>query len=129
MIPFTWQLQGTFLSIFNEDTELGKKYVFDIQKTCREVHDHARRYLHKNGIMPAGPAAATAAAAAAATNGDDDEDQSEDSMDPALERRIQAEVTKQLAEVVCCKICMDNTIDAMFTSCGHVVSCLECAQK
>ena len=41
-------LQGTIVSIFNEDTSLGKKYVFDIRRTCREVYDNARRALYQN---------------------------------------------------------------------------------
>lgn len=36
------------MSIFNEDTSLGKKYVFDIRRTCREVYDNARRALYQN---------------------------------------------------------------------------------
>lgn len=107
-------LQGTFLSIFNEDTELGKKYVFDIQRTCREVHDHARRFLYNNGIQPAGPITI---------------DQSDVAADDGADMRIQSEVNKQITEMVCCRICMDNTIDALFASCGHVVSCLDCAKK
>lgn len=41
--------QGTIVSIFNEDTSLGKKYVFDIRRTCREVYDNARRALYLSG--------------------------------------------------------------------------------
>lgn len=40
---FTRDLKGTIASMFMENTELGKRYVFDIQHTCREVHDQARR--------------------------------------------------------------------------------------
>lgn len=29
----------------------GKKYVFDIQRTCREVYDNARRILYQNGTV------------------------------------------------------------------------------
>ncbi|XP_037947980.1 E3 ubiquitin-protein ligase MYLIP-A [Teleopsis dalmanni] len=47
---FTRDLKGTIASMFKEDTELGKRYVFDIQHTCREVHDQARRILHDRGI-------------------------------------------------------------------------------
>ena len=39
-------LQGTIISMFNEDSSLGKKYVFDIRRTCREVYDNARRALY-----------------------------------------------------------------------------------
>lgn len=107
--------QGTFLSIFNEDTELGKKYVFDIQRTCREVIDHARRVLHRNGIPCAGLGSKAVLV--------EKESQVERS------QQIQEEVNKQIAEVVTCKICMDNNINALFASCGHVLSCMQCAAK
>lgn len=40
-------LQGTIVSIFNEASPLGKQYVFDIRRTCREVHDNARRAMYQ----------------------------------------------------------------------------------
>lgn len=43
-------LKGTIASIFNEDSTLGKKYVFDIRKTCREVYDNARRALYQGAV-------------------------------------------------------------------------------
>lgn len=49
--------QGTIVSIFNEDTSLGKKYVFDIRRTCREVYDNARRALYLSGEALTTPAA------------------------------------------------------------------------
>ncbi|XP_039299324.1 E3 ubiquitin-protein ligase MYLIP [Nilaparvata lugens] len=45
---FIRDLKGTIVSIFNESTPLGKKYVFDIRRTCREVHDNARRALYQD---------------------------------------------------------------------------------
>lgn len=48
---FIRDLKGTIVSIFNEDSTLGKKYVFDIRRTCREVYDNARRALYQNGLQ------------------------------------------------------------------------------
>lgn len=49
---FIRDLKGTIVSIFNEDSSLGKKYVFDIRRTCREVYDNARRALYmENKIL------------------------------------------------------------------------------
>lgn len=48
---FIRDLKGTIVSIFNEDSTLGKKYVFDIRRTCREVYDNARRVLYQNGLQ------------------------------------------------------------------------------
>ncbi|XP_071447712.1 E3 ubiquitin-protein ligase MYLIP [Hetaerina americana] len=49
---FVRDLKGTIASIFNEDTSLGKKYVFDIRRTCREVYDNARRALYQSKSNP-----------------------------------------------------------------------------
>lgn len=67
---FVRDLKGTIASFFNENTDLGiplsrkfcsmstnkrmlsragKKYIFDIQRTCREVYDNARRILYQAG--------------------------------------------------------------------------------
>lgn len=48
---FIRDLKGTIVSIFNEDSSLGKKYVFDIRRTCREVYDNARRALYQEHRM------------------------------------------------------------------------------
>lgn len=42
---FIRDLKGTIISIFNEESTLGKKYVFDIRRTYTEVYDNARRAL------------------------------------------------------------------------------------
>lgn len=44
---FIRDLKGTIVSLFNENTALGKNYVFDIRKTCREVYDYTRRVLYQ----------------------------------------------------------------------------------
>lgn len=44
---FIRDLKGTIASLFNENTALGKNYVFDIQRTCREVYDHTRRVMYQ----------------------------------------------------------------------------------
>lgn len=95
--------------------------MFDIQRTCREVHDHARRFLHNNGILPAGPAI---------NLNDQRRVMREGIADPeGDDELIQTEVEKRIDEMVCCKICMDKTIDSLFATCGHVVSCMDCAKK
>lgn len=48
---FIRDLKGTIVSIFNEDSTWGKKYVFDIRRTCREVYDNARRALYQENVM------------------------------------------------------------------------------
>lgn len=54
------------------------------------------------------------------SNGRDPKDQ--------IEGNVQKLLDDKIAEMVTCKICMDNRIDALFASCGHV-SCMNCASQ
>lgn len=49
---FIRDLKGTIVSLFNENSPLGKNYVFDIRRTCREVYDHTRRILYHMDQQP-----------------------------------------------------------------------------
>lgn len=115
---FIRDLKGTIASMFNEDTELGKRYVFDIQRTCREVHDTARRVLHSRGIEIR--SYKNQLSPADQVEGFDVEDQ-----EKAIERAVAGRIT----EAWTCKICMDNVINTMFSPCGHVMCCKTCADK
>uniref|UniRef100_A0A1B0GMP8 RING-type domain-containing protein n=1 Tax=Phlebotomus papatasi TaxID=29031 RepID=A0A1B0GMP8_PHLPP len=122
---------GTIVSMFNEDTELGKRYVFDIQRTCREVYDNARRVLHAQGIDIKCP--------------DEDSESQQDDLESRLKavatdvnavlaeqeaRRGQMEkmVSDRISEAFTCRVCMDKSIDTMFAPCGHVACCRACAE-
>lgn len=96
--------------MFNVYTKLGKLYVFDIQRTYREVYDHARRVLHVN----VGECCGTP------VNGN--------STDDAL-HKMEKEVAERISEALTCRICMDREINTSFTPCGHITSCQSCAEK
>lgn len=119
--------------MFNMYTKLGKLYVFDIQRTYREVYDHARRVLHARGIDMA-PAAAVSTGAldlepsttflpgelfAASTSANSDE----------ILHKMEKEVADRITEAITCRICMDREIDTSFSPCGHITSCSICAEK
>lgn len=88
--------------MFNEDTELGKKYVFDIRLTFRELYDNSRRILHSRGIgISANP-----------------EKSGQTSNKPENKRMD-----------LTCSICMDQKIDMLFLPCAHLSCCRICAQK
>ncbi|XP_050437012.1 E3 ubiquitin-protein ligase MYLIP-like [Adelges cooleyi] len=106
-------LKGTIISIFNEDSPLGKKYVFDIQRTCREVHDNARRALYDQQNK-ATPTSSTVALSAP----EPEPSKSQDSYRLA-----------KLIDALTCRICMDATIDHVFFPCGHVIACGTCAKR
>lgn len=96
-------LKGTIASIFNESTPLGKKYVFDLRLTCREVHDNARRALYTP------------------VEGNSSQSQSKKPNDN--------ETLKRLLRATTCAVCMDQQMDTVFFPCGHVVCCAVCAEK
>lgn len=139
---FTRDLKGTIASMFKEDTELGKRYVFDIQHTCREVHDQARRKLHERGFDVAAMAAI------------DDGSSCEPGLDvdgggggcvgagsmagkidlairekEAREAAIERCVDNRIHEAMQCKICMDRAINTVFNPCCHVIACAQCAAR
>jgi len=113
---FVRDLKGTIASFFNENTDLGKKYVFDIQRTCREVYDNARRTLYQTG---------------------------EDSQQNISARKLESTETacsdsscetvreslNRIQEALLCRICMDNEIEVVFCPCGHTVACTSCANR
>ncbi|CRK97313.1 CLUMA_CG010707, isoform A [Clunio marinus] len=102
---FIRDLKGTIISMFNEDTQLGKKYVFDIRLTFRELYDNSRRILHARGVdllsKPNYP------------------EESVNTTHEAESKRID----------LTCSICMDNKIDTLFLPCAHLSCCRSCAQK
>ncbi|BET02216.1 FERM central domain [Nesidiocoris tenuis] len=108
-------LKGTIASIFNESTPLGKKYVFDIRRTCREVHDDARRALYTTHGANCIGAACTDVGPSCANS---------ESAGVAAEKLLNS-----VRELFTCRVCMDKEIDAVFFPCAHVVCCSGCCSK
>lgn len=102
-----FKYQGTIISMFNEDSELGKKYVFDIRLTFRELYDNSRRILHARGID---------VVAAPAQHHQEDRDLSSNDSDA---KRID----------LTCTICMDNNVEVLFLPCAHLSCCRSCGKK
>lgn len=117
--------------MFNVYTKLGRLYVFDIQRTYREVYDHARRVLHAKGIDVSNALKAA------------DENDPIDTLPTELNNggetsttasnealhKMEKEVAERISEAITCRICMDREIDTSFTPCGHITSCNSCAEK
>lgn len=112
-IIYIFFFQGTIISIFNEDSPLGKKYVFDIQRTCREVHDNARRALYEKQNK------VTASTSTVILN----------SPEPETTSSQDSYKLAKLIDALTCRICMDATIDHVFFPCGHVIACGTCAKR
>ena len=110
---FTRDLKETLISFFGDDVS-EKKYIFDVQRTSKEVYDHCRRVLFKRGCDPIqnNPA----------RNQLEDRPQTSD----AQVAQLKEQLTK-MEDSFKCKICMDAQINTVFCPCGHMVSCSVCA--
>ncbi|XP_013100579.2 E3 ubiquitin-protein ligase MYLIP [Stomoxys calcitrans] len=147
---FTRDLKGTIASMFKEDTELGKKYIFDIRQTSREVIEEARRILHKRGIVTSMQVREDSEANASEEHdlnslglGEVSEDNNDScsatimasKLDRMLREKAEREaaiercVVTRISEAMTCKICMDNAINSMFNPCGHIMACDQCASR
>ncbi|XP_017770570.1 PREDICTED: E3 ubiquitin-protein ligase MYLIP [Nicrophorus vespilloides] len=107
---FIRDLKGTIVSIFNEDSSLGKKYVFDIRRTCREVYDNARRALYQEDQL----LSQNIHDLANRCDGENCED---------------SQKLARLLDALTCNICMDCQIDTAFLPCFHMLACSTCASK
>nr|CAH0109333.1 unnamed protein product [Daphnia galeata] len=95
-----------------------KKYIFDIQRTCREVYDNARRILYQAGDtqIPA-PSSPSLSFPTGLTSCSD------------VSCKTTREQLSRLQEALLCRICMDDDISAVFCPCGHAVACSSCAKR
>lgn len=121
--------------MFNVDTKLGRFYVFDIQRTYREVYDHARRVLHAKG-MDVSMAPKLNDRHMGANDIADDDDDVHDKYNSAdndkasdIRHKMEKEIAERISEAITCRICMDRVINTSFTPCGHIASCYSCAEK
>lgn len=106
---FIRDLKGTIASIFNDSTTLGRRYVFDIRRTCREVHDGARRAAHQRAVQQHEPRARRRSS--------------------GTEHKESRTRSRSGGAALACRVCMDNAMDALFLPCRHVVCCGECAPR
>lgn len=130
MMQYSRDLKGHLASLFlNENINLGKKYVFDIKRTSKEVYDHARRALYNAGVVdlvsrsdhspPNSPLKS-----------------SESSMNCASceglscqQTRALQEKLRKLKEAMLCMVCCEEEINSAFCPCGHTVCCEGCAAQ
>ncbi|KAI4891209.1 hypothetical protein NFI96_033045 [Prochilodus magdalenae] len=119
MMQYNRDFKGHLASLFlNESADLGKKYIFDIQRTSKEVYDRARRTLFSTGLKRdtqnpcLSPLKQTAV-------GDEEE-----AVYEACREKLQ-----RLQEALTCALCCEAEVDAAFCPCGHVVCCCNCAAQ
>ncbi|KAK6178475.1 hypothetical protein SNE40_013261 [Patella caerulea] len=120
---FSRDLKGTLASLFNENTDLGKKYVFDIRRTCREAYDHARRILHTNHKVPSSTSVQHKSLSIESDK-ITHSNVSDISECEILKKKIQC-----LEEGFTCLVCRDSSIQTALCPCGHVICCQMCAEQ
>ncbi|XP_061113040.1 E3 ubiquitin-protein ligase MYLIP-B [Conger conger] len=126
MMQYSRDFKGHLASLFlNENISLGKKYIFDIRRTSKEVYDYARRTLYNAGYVDflsrAGehsPVRSPVKSSEGGANCDSCQ-QSQD-----LQEKLQS-----LKEALLCMLCCEGQIDSAFCPCGHMVCCQNCATQ
>ncbi|KAG7469768.1 hypothetical protein MATL_G00132250 [Megalops atlanticus] len=126
MMQYSRDFKGHLASLFlNENISLGKKYVFDIRRTSKEVYDHARRTLYNAGFVDFmsrahehGPARSPGKAPEGGAN-----------CTSCQHSRILQEKLQRLKEALLCMLCCEEQIDSAFCPCGHMVCCQSCAAQ
>lgn len=130
MMQYSRDLKGHLASLFlNENINLGKKYVFDIKRTSKEVYDHARRALYNAGVVDL-----------VSRNDQSPPSSPLKSSDSSLscgsceglscqQTRVLQEKLRKLKEAMLCMVCCEEEINSTFCPCGHTVCCESCAAQ
>ncbi|XP_032717497.1 E3 ubiquitin-protein ligase MYLIP isoform X2 [Lontra canadensis] len=130
MMQYSRDLKGHLASLFlNENINLGKKYVFDIKRTSKEVYDHARRALYNAGVVdlvsrsehspPSSPLKSSESSLTCASC---------EGLSCQQTRALQEKLRK-LKEAMLCMVCCEEEINSAFCPCGHTVCCEGCAAQ
>ncbi|KPP69997.1 E3 ubiquitin-protein ligase MYLIP-A-like [Scleropages formosus] len=134
MMQYSRDFKGHLASLFlNENINLGKKYVFDIRRTSKEVYDHARRALYNAGLTalmsrPAERSPSRSPPRSPHRDLDGEDDCKADCGSCPQSRALQERLQK-LREALLCMLCCEGEIDAAFCPCGHMVCCQSCAAQ
>ncbi|XP_077363849.1 E3 ubiquitin-protein ligase MYLIP-A-like [Festucalex cinctus] len=130
MMQYSRDFKGHLASLFlNENINMGKKYVFDIRRTSKEVYDHARRALYNAGAVDltsrsGGERSPPSRSPSRQDGSDDDDDCGSCQQSRALQERLH-----KLQEALLCMLCCEEQINAAFCPCGHLVCCRTCANQ
>ncbi|XP_068948548.1 E3 ubiquitin-protein ligase MYLIP isoform X2 [Petaurus breviceps papuanus] len=130
MMQYSRDLKGHLASLFlNENINLGKKYVFDIKRTSKEVYDHARRALYNAGVLDLvsrndqSPPSSPLKSSESSMNCGSCEGLS------CQQSKALQEKLRKLKEAMLCMVCCEEEINSTFCPCGHTVCCEGCAAQ
>ncbi|KAG9479224.1 hypothetical protein GDO78_012743 [Eleutherodactylus coqui] len=128
MMQYSRDLKGHLASLFlNDNINVGKKYVFDIKRTSKEVYDHARRALYNAGIMDLYPRNDHSEQGSPLKTSESTLNcNSCESLSCQKTKALQEKLRK-LKEAMLCMVCCEEEINSAFCPCGHMVCCKGCA--
>jgi E3 ubiquitin-protein ligase MYLIP len=148
MSQYCRDLKGTLASLFNEHTNLGKSYVFDIQRTMSEAYDRVRRILYANG----GGAGSVCSSTESMFDGSCSSpahklQRTETEPTTAAKEELKnkesclacctqcshcqdlRDTVQHFQDSITCQMCIDSKIDTALVPCGHVMCCAACAVR
>lgn len=130
MMQYSRDLKGHLASLFlNENINLGKKYVFDIKRTSKEVYDHARRALYNAGVLDlVSRSGQSPPGSPLKSSGSSMNCRSCEGLSCQQTRALQEKLRK-LKEAMLCMVCCEEEINSTFCPCGHTVCCESCAAQ
>nr|BAE42721.1 unnamed protein product [Mus musculus] len=130
MMQYSRDLKGHLASLFlNENINLGKKYVFDIKRTSKEVYDHARRALYNAGVVDLVSRSDQSPPSSPLKSSDSSMSCSSCEGLSCQQTRVLQEKLRKLKEAMLCMACCEEEINSTFCPCGHTVCCESCAAQ
>ncbi|XP_051026668.1 E3 ubiquitin-protein ligase MYLIP isoform X2 [Acomys russatus] len=130
MMQYSRDLKGHLASLFlNENINLGKKYVFDIKRTSKEVYDHARRALYNAGVVDLVSRSDQSPPSSPLKSPDRSMSCSSCEGLSCQQTRALQEKLRKLKEAMLCMLCCEEEINSTFCPCGHTVCCESCAAQ
>ncbi|KAK7808558.1 hypothetical protein U0070_027347, partial [Myodes glareolus] len=127
---YSRDLKGHLASLFlNENINLGKKYVFDIKRTSKEVYDHARRALYNAGVVDLVSRNDQSPPSSPLKSSDSSMSCSSCEGLSCQQSRVLQEKLRKLKEAMLCMLCCEEEINSTFCPCGHTVCCKSCAAQ
>ncbi|KAK2113183.1 hypothetical protein P7K49_007449 [Saguinus oedipus] len=130
MMQYSRDLKGHLASLFlNENINLGKKYVFDIKRTSKEVYDHARRALYNAGVVDLISRSNQSPSNSPLKSSESSMNCSSCKGLSCQQTRALQEKLRKLKEAMLCMVCCEEEINSTFCPCGHTVCCESCATQ
>jgi len=126
--------KGHFIALFRPKNvpDADKQYIFDIQRTAREVHDNARRVLYKRQQKMKTNMKTTELSGQhplRANMNIHNMMHAHQSNQTVSEVEVLRERMQMIEEALTCHICCDREIECAFVPCGHQLCCKDCASR